>query len=62
MMTELRSCVKVEVYVLGYPSLICLTVSVDVKHHERRRKVMMTLQHRFLTGTEAVLYSFYVYM
>ena len=61
-MTELRSCVKVEVYVLGSPSLICLTVSVDVKHRGRRRKVMMTLQHRLLTGTEAVHYSFYVYM
>ena len=28
---ELRSCVKVEVDVLGSPSLIVLTVSVDVK-------------------------------
>ena len=32
-MTELRSCVKVEVAVLGSPSLIVLTVSVDVKQH-----------------------------
>ena len=30
---ELRSCVKVEVDVLGSPSLIVLTVSVDVKQH-----------------------------
>ena len=31
--TELRSCVKVEVAVLGSPALIVLTVSVDVKQH-----------------------------
>ena len=31
--TELRSCVKVEVAVLGSPSLIVLMVSVDVKQH-----------------------------
>ena len=31
--SELRSCVKVEVAVLGSPSLIVLTVSVDVKQH-----------------------------
>ena len=30
---ELRSCVKVEVAVLGSPSLIVRTVSVDVKQH-----------------------------
>ena len=30
---ELRSCVKVEVAVLGSPSLISLVVSVDVKQH-----------------------------
>ena len=30
---ELRSCVKVEVAVLGSPSLTVLTVSVDVKQH-----------------------------
>ena len=30
---ELRSCVKVEVAVLGSPSLIVLMVSVDVKQH-----------------------------
>ena len=30
---ELRSCVKVEVDVLGSPSLIVRTVSVDVKQH-----------------------------
>ena len=29
--TELRSCVKVEVDVLGYPSLIVLMVYVDIK-------------------------------
>ena len=31
--TELRSCLKVEVAVLGAPSLIVRTVSVDVKQH-----------------------------
>ena len=31
--TEVRSSLKVEVAVLGSPSLIVLTVSVDVKHH-----------------------------
>ena len=30
---ELRSCVKVEVDVLGPPLLIVRTVSVDVKQH-----------------------------
>ena len=30
-MSEFRSCVKVEVAVLGSPSLIVLLVSVDVK-------------------------------
>ena len=30
---ELRSCVKVEVAVLGSPSLVVLMVSVDVKQH-----------------------------
>ena len=32
---ELRSCVKVEVDVLGSPSLTVLMVSVDVKQHRR---------------------------
>ena len=32
-MSELRSCVKVEVAVLGSPSLTVLLVSVDVKQH-----------------------------
>ena len=31
--SELRSCVKVEVAVLGSPSLMVLMVSVDVKQH-----------------------------
>ena len=30
-MSEFRSCVKVEVAILGSPSLISLMVSVDVK-------------------------------
>ena len=32
-MTEVRGCVKIEVAVLGSPSLISLTVSVDGKQH-----------------------------
>ena len=31
--SELRSCVKVEVAVLGSPAPISFMVSVDVKHH-----------------------------
>ena len=31
--TEFRSCVKVEVAVLGFPSLIVRTVSVNIKQH-----------------------------
>ena len=34
--TKLRSCVKVEVAVLGFPSLIVLLVSVNVEQHIRR--------------------------
>ena len=33
LLTELRSCVKIEVAVLGSPSLTVLMVSVDVKQH-----------------------------
>ena len=33
LLSELRSCVKVEVAVLCFPSLIIRTVSVDVKQH-----------------------------
>ena len=36
-LSELMSCVKVEVAVLGAPSLTVLMVSVVVKHHERTR-------------------------
>ena len=35
-LSEFRSCVKVEVAVLGLPSLISPVISVDVKRHERR--------------------------
>ena len=34
----LRSCVKVEVAVLGSPSVIVLMVSVDVKQHLKKKK------------------------
>ena len=37
----LRSCVKVEVNVLGSPSLCNSTVSVDVKQHLRRRRIFV---------------------
>ena len=40
--TELRSCVKVEVAVLGSPSLINHTISEDEKHQERRRRQQHT--------------------
>ena len=33
MYAELRSCVKVEVAVLGFPSLTVPTVSVDINQH-----------------------------
>ena len=33
-----RSCVNVEVAALGSLSLISRMVSVDVKHHDRRRR------------------------
>ena len=36
--SEPKSCVKVEVTVLGSPSLIILMVSADVQQHERRSK------------------------
>ena len=32
-LSEFKSCVKIEVDVLGSPSLIVFTVSVDVKQH-----------------------------
>ena len=37
LLSELRSCVKVEVDVLGFPSLIVRTVSVDLKHHLKKK-------------------------
>ena len=37
-MSEPRSCVKVEVAVLGSPSLIVLMVSVDVNQHLKESK------------------------
>ena len=35
--TEFRSCVKVEVAVLGFPSIIALIFSVDIKQHQSYR-------------------------
>ena len=37
---ELRSCVKVEVAVLGFPSLISMMVSVDVKQHFNKPRTL----------------------
>ena len=37
--SEFRSCVKVKVAILGSLFLLRLAVSVDVKHHERKRFV-----------------------
>ena len=42
--SELRSCVKVEVDVLGSPSLIVPTVSVDVKQHWTRTQLPSDLR------------------
>ena len=39
---ELRSCVKVEVVVLGSTSLIVLKVSVDVKQHLKKKCQVQT--------------------
>ena len=36
---KLRSCVKVEVPVLGFPTLICLMVSVDVKQQLKKNSI-----------------------
>ena len=38
MVSELRSCVKIEVAVLGSPSLIVHMVSVDAKQHLKKKK------------------------
>ena len=38
---ELRSCVKAEEAILGFPSLISLMVSVDVRHHHKKKKSAM---------------------
>ena len=42
--TELRSCVKLEVDVLGSPSPICLMVSVDIKQHLKKKNSKTALQ------------------
>ena len=36
---KLRRCVKVEVPVLGFPTLICLMVSVDVKQQLKKNSI-----------------------
>ena len=36
--SEIRSCVKVEMAILGSPSPIILMVSVDVKQHLKKKK------------------------
>ena len=53
--SEFRNCVKVEVDVLGSPSLTVLAVSVDVKQHlkkkaeERRESVHGSVQEHSLS-------------
>ena len=42
--TELRSCVKVEVAILGSPSLISLMVYVDIKQHSNNNKMFVTFR------------------
>ena len=37
LLSEVRSCVNEEVDVLGSPSLTVRTVSVDVRHQERKK-------------------------
>ena len=42
--SELRGCVKVEVDVLGSPSLIVRSVSVDVKQNKEKKKLALELK------------------
>ena len=44
--TELRSCVKVEVDVLGSPSHIVLMVSMDVKQHWKKLRAQELYESR----------------
>ena len=55
--SELRSCVEVEVAVLGSPSLISLRVSVDVKHHERRKRPDCFSDSRCICSVESPFYQ-----
>ena len=48
--SELKNCVKVEAAVLGSQSLISLMVSVDVKHHGKRRRKGPLPRHGHLTN------------
>ena len=45
-LSELRSCVKAEVAVLVYPSLIFLMVSVDINITERERRAQELCESR----------------
>ena len=45
-LSELRSCVKVEVAVLVYPSLIFLMVSVDINIIKRERRTQELYESR----------------
>ena len=47
--TELRRCVKVEVGVLGSPSLISFMVSVGIKHQQRKKKYFKNHHNNKLT-------------
>ena len=47
LLVELRSCVKVDVAVLGSPPIIVLVVYVDVEHHQRKKMLCsQTIQSR----------------
>ena len=45
-LSELRSCVKAEVAVLVYPSLVFLMVSVDINITERERRAQELCESR----------------
>ena len=56
--TELQSCVKVEVAVLGSPSLIVCMGFVDVRQHLKKKKKWSTTEFRSCVKVEmAVLGS-----
>ena len=55
--SEFRNCVRVEVAILGSPSLTVLMVSVDVKEHVEE-ECTQHLRHVFARGRAGMLGSF----